>query len=267
MCCCHQRNSSYFTLFVSQPIQTDHISFTHILHRTQETWAIRLPQTVRRSGWRSCLMNARMNSAKPLEYMMVNANLFWMTEFYSNSLHFKKQPGCVFFFSQLMIIFLSMTTRKTSGTGPIGSEENILIKSMLKLRDWQRRLLDTREGKANRRESRRSRATRNCMRGCRGSMKSIWHERRVKKKKPGRRRSAGTSRGVRPLFTLALPLAARSWATTTSPGLLHGAQCRKCWKWCCTVSTERTCKPFVKCSGSSKRCGTQINLLRDVKLG
>lgn len=114
------------------------------------------------------------------------------------------------FVSQQMIFFLLMMTRKTLGIGLIVSEKNILIKSMPKLRDWQRRLLDGKEGKANEKESRKIKATRSFMQDCRGSMKSIWHEQHVKKKRPSRPRSAGTRRGVLLLFMVAPLLAAQS---------------------------------------------------------
>lgn len=166
-----------------------------------------------------------------------------------------------------MIFSLLTTTMKTLGTGPIALERSISIKSTLKLRDWRRRLLVGKEGRVDKRESRKSKATRSCMRGCRGSMKSIWHERRVKRKRLGRGRSAGTRRGVRLLFMAAPRLAAQSWATATSPGRLHEVQCRRWWMWCCTVWTERTCRCSVKRSGSSKLCGILINSLSDVKLG
>lgn len=135
----------------------------------------------------------------------------------------------VVFVSQLMIFFLLMTTRKTLGTGPIALEGSTSIKSTPKLRDWRRRLLGGKEGRVDKSERRKSKATRSCARGCRGSMKSIWHERRVKRKRLGRGRSAGTRRGARLPFMVAPQLAAQSWDTATSPGRLHEAQCRRWW--------------------------------------
>lgn len=160
-----------------------------------------------------------------------------------------------------------MTTTRTTGTGLIVLEDSISIKNTPTLRDWPRRLLDGRERRANQRESRKSKATRSCMRGCRGNMRSIWHEQRVKRKRLGRVRSAGTRRGAPLLFMVALPLAAQSWATVTSPGQRLEVQCRRWWTWCCTVWTERTWRCSGKCSGSSRRCGTLINLPSAVKLG
>lgn len=131
------------------------------------------------------------------------------------------------FVSQPTIILLLMTMMQTSGTGLIASEESISIKSTPKLRDWLRRPLGGKEGRANRRGSRKSKATESSMRGCRGSTKSIWHERRVKKKRLGWVRSAGTRKAALLLLTPAHRLAAQSWATTTSPGQLHEERCRR----------------------------------------
>lgn len=166
-----------------------------------------------------------------------------------------------------MIFFPLMMTRKTLGTGLIVSEKSISIKSTQKLNDWQRHLLGGKRRRVNKRESEKSKATRSCMKGCRGSMRSIWHEQHVKRKRLGRVRSAGTMKGARLLSKVALQKAAQSWATATSPGRPSRGQCRRWWTWCCMAWTERTCRCFVKCSASSKRCGTQINLLSDVKLG
>lgn len=56
-------------------------------------------------------------------------------------------------FSQQMIFFPSMMMRKTLGIGQIVSDGNTLIKSMQKLRDWQHRLLDGKDRRANKRET------------------------------------------------------------------------------------------------------------------
>lgn len=62
---------------------------------------------------------------------------------------------------------MKMRKRKTLGIGQIVSEENTLIKSMLKL--GQHRLLDGKKRKANKRETEKKKATRSC----RKSTKSI----------------------------------------------------------------------------------------------
>lgn len=53
------------------PIYT---SFAFFLHRLQLTWGVNLKETLRKSGRKSCSVNARMSSVKPLEFMMVNLN-------------------------------------------------------------------------------------------------------------------------------------------------------------------------------------------------
>lgn len=152
-----------------------------------------------------------MNSLKPSEYMTVNLNSFFNAELNVDFLHLI--ITLLFFVSQLMIFFLSMTMRKTTVTGLTALEKSISIKSTLKLRDWQRRLLDGKEKRPNKSESRKSRkskTTRSCMRGCRGSTKSIWHEQHVKRKRLDLVRSAGTRRDVQPLFMLVLQPAPQS---------------------------------------------------------
>lgn len=109
-----------------------------------------------------------------------------------------------------MIFFLLMTMTKTLGTGLIVSEESILIKSMQKLNDWQRHLLGGKRGRVNKRESRKSKATRSCMKSCRGNTRSIWHEQHVKRKRLGRARSAGTMKDAQLLSKVALQKAAQS---------------------------------------------------------
>lgn len=169
--------------------------------------------------------------------------------------------------SQMMIFFLLMTMRKTLGTGLIVLEKNISIKSMRKPRDLQQHLLGGKRKRVNKRESRKRKAIKSCMKSCRGSTKSIWLEQHVKRKRLGRARSAGMMRGAQPLSVAALQLTTQSWATVTFPGQLQGGPCRRWWTWCCTVWTERTYQRFVKCSGSSKLCGIPTNLLRDAKPG
>ena len=107
------------------------------------------------------------------------------------------------FFSQLMISFLLMTTRKISGTGQVVLGENISIKRMLKLKDWQRRLQNGKERRVNKTKRRRRKATRSCMRSCRGNMMSTWLEQHVKRKRLDRERSAGTTRSVQLLSRVA----------------------------------------------------------------
>lgn len=77
------------------------------------------------------------------------------------------------FVSQRMIFFPLMMMKKILGTGLIVSEESILIKSMQKLNDWRHHLLGGKRGRVNKRENRKSRATRSSMKGCRGNTKSI----------------------------------------------------------------------------------------------
>lgn len=72
-----------------------------------------------------------------------------------------------------MIIFASMKMRKTLGIGQMLSEGSIIVKSMPKLKDWQRLVPGGKGRKANKRETEKKKATRSCTRGCRRSTKSI----------------------------------------------------------------------------------------------
>lgn len=197
-------------------------------------------------------------------YGVYDGKLISCAQFYIVSSH-EINPSVLL--SQRMTTFLLMRRRRTLRTGRIASEESILLKNTPKLRDWPRHLLGGRKGKAKRRETKRSRATRSCTTGCEENMRSICCEQHAKKKRPGRRRSAGTRRDVQLLLPAAPQLEAQSWATATSPGRLQEAQCRRCWTWCCTVWTGKTCRRFVKCYGSNRRCGTLISSLSDVKPG
>lgn len=157
-------------------------------------------------------------------------------------------------------------TRKTLGTGLIVSEENTLIKNMLKLKDSQGHLLVGKNGAKNKREKTRK-AIKSCTKGCRRSTRSTWLEPHVKRKRLDRERSVGMRRGVPLRLTALLRPASQNWATVTSLGQLQEGRSRRWWTWCCMVWTERMWQPFVKRCGSNKLCGIQINLLSDVKPG
>lgn len=143
-------------------------------------------------------MNARMNFLRPLEHTMVSFEPF--AQF--NSAFFLLDTYHCCFLSQLIIICQLMMTRKTLGTGLNVSEENTLIKNMLKLKDSQGPLLVGKNGAKNKREKRRK-AIKSCTKGCRRSTRSTWLELHVKRKRRDRERSVGTRRGA-PLRSTAL---------------------------------------------------------------
>lgn len=139
------------------------------------------------------------------------------------------------------------TTTRTLPTGRNASEESTLQRSTPTLRDWLLRLLGGKKGKAKRSERKRSRATRSCLIGCKKSTRSICHEQRAKRRRPARPRSGAMMRDALLRSRAAPRPEVQSWATATFPGLLREAQCRRCWTWCCTVRTARTCRRSVNC--------------------
>lgn len=170
-------------------------------------------------------------------------------------------------FSQRMIFFPSTTMKKTSGIGRIVSERNIFIKKMPKLRGGRRHLLEGKDRNAKKREPEKKKATRSFTGGCRRSTKSIWDVEPGKRRRLGRLGSAGTRRAVPRPSRGAPQQAAPSWATATSPGRRREAPWRRCWTWCCTAWTGKTCRRSGKCSASSRRCGTRTSLLSAARLG
>lgn len=170
------------------------------------------------------------------------------------------------FVSQLMTFFPLMMTRKTLGTGLIASGRNTMIKNTPRPRDSQPHLLGGKEARVNERKRKKSEAAGSCTKGCRRSTRNIWLVQLAKRRRLGVARSSSMMKGARRPFRVAPRQAAQSWASMTSPGRLREARSRRWSRSCCMVWTERTYRRFVKRFESSKRCGTPINSLSDVKL-